>query len=456
VAEPLQDQLAQDQQAPVYGPVYRGVLLTLIMLVSAFAYVDRTVVQILGQPIKDDLGLSDFQLGLIGGLCFAIFYSTLGLPIARLAERKNRVTIISVSVAIFSAASALCGVATNFLTLFLFRIGVGIGEAGVSPPSTSLIGDYFPPHRRGFALTVMRLGAPAGAAFGSFFGAWVGLHYGWRWAMIAISGPGLIVAVLFRLVLREPPRGLNDPPEQRASAEPPPLGEAFRILYRTPAMMHLVVGLGVTTMGLYSAGAFNVPFYMRVHGLSLEKAGAFLGIISTFASLIGMTFGGLVIDFLAKRGPAWYALLPLIGVGVSAPAYFYAYMAAPVNVAMVLMLAGGVFMFFHSVPTLVAMQNLVPPDIRTTAAFVYFFVSTLVGVGLGPPITGFFSDFYASMALGADFAAHCPGKQLVGACAAASAAGLREALGTSCIFLVWGCIHFAFAARILGRREKWA
>jgi len=446
--------IAPGDAAPEYGPVYRGVLLVLILLVSAFAYVDRTVVQILGQPIKDDLGLTDFQLGLIGGLCFAVFYSTLGLPIARLAERKNRVTIIAVSVAIFSAASALCGVATNFVTLFLFRIGVGIGEAGVSPPSTSLIGDYFPPHRRGFALTIMRLGAPVGAAFGSFFGAWIGLHYGWRWAMVAISGPGLIVAVLFRLVLREPPRGLNDPPEQRASAEPPPLGEAFRILLRAPAMIHLIIGLGVTTMGLYSAGAFNVPFYMRVHGLSLQKAGAYLGFISTFASLIGMTFGGVVIDFLAKRGPAWYALLPLIGVGVSVPAYFYAYMYAGPTFAMVLMLAGGVFMFFHSVPTLVAMQNMVPPDIRTTAAFVYFFISTLVGVGLGPPITGFFSDIYASLALGADFASHCPGKQLVGACAAASATGLRQALGTSCVFLLWGCVHFAFAARILARLER--
>jgi predicted MFS family arabinose efflux permease len=445
----------QDIDTPEYGPVYRGVLLTLIMLVSAFAYVDRTVVQILGQPIKDDLGLSDFQLGLIGGLCFAIFYSTLGLPIARLAERKDRITIISVSVAVFSAASALCGAATSFTQLFLFRVGVGFGEAGVSPPSTSLIGDYFPPHRRGFALTIMRLGAPVGAAFGSFFGAWVGLHYGWRVAMVAISVPGLVVALLFRLILREPPRGMCDPPEQRAAAATmPPLGEAFRILFRAPGMIHLVIGLGVTTMGLYSAGAFNVPFFMRVHGLSLQRAGAYLGLISTFASLIGMSCGGLLIDFAAKRGAKWYALLPLIGVGISAPAYFYAYMFAGPTTTMVLMLVGGIFMFFHSVPTLVAMQNRVPPNIRATAAFVYFFISTLVGVGLGPPVTGFLSDVYATMVLGSDFASHCPGKQLVGACAQASGTGLRYALGTSCVFLVWGCVHFAFAARILAREEE--
>jgi MFS family permease len=176
-------------------------------------------VQTLGQSIKEDLSLSDLQLGLLGGLSFAVFYSTLGLPLARLAETKSRVTIISASVALFSLFSGLCGLATGFATLFLFRVGVGVGEAGVSAPGTSLIGDHFPPHRRGMALTLMRLGAPAGSAFGTFVGAWVGMHYGWRAAIVTVSVPGLVVALLFRLLLREPPRGMSD--HGRAASSPP-------------------------------------------------------------------------------------------------------------------------------------------------------------------------------------------------------------------------------------------
>ena len=438
-----------------FGARYRALLLLLILLVTAFSYVDRTVVQILGQPIKAELGLSDLQLGLLGGLSFAIFYSVLGLPIARAAERRDRITIIAVSVGIFSLMSALCGVATNFTQLFLCRIGVGIGEAGVLAPATALIGDHFRPERRGFALTVMRLGFPLGAAFGSFVGARIGADHGWRAAMLAVSLPGIVTAVLFRLLLREPPRGLSDPAELRVqAAETPPMLQAFSALLSRPAFRHMLIGLGITTMGLYSAGAFNVPFFMRVHGMTLAAAGGYLGTISTFSSLVGMSIGGFGIDFIARRGTRWYALVPVIGILATAPLYLYAYLAAPPFVAMLCMLVGGIFLFFHSVPTLVAMQNLVAPNIRATAAFLYFFVQTLVGVGFGPPITGFLSDLYASHALGAPFGATCHGPALTGACASASAFGLRMALGTSCLFFVWGAIHYFIAARLLARSEQ--
>jgi predicted MFS family arabinose efflux permease len=435
-----------------FGTGYQVMLLILIMLVSAFAYVDRTVVQTLGQSIKEDLNLSDLQLGLLGGLSFAVFYSTLGLPLARLAETKSRVTIISVSVALFSLFSGLCGIASGFGMLFLFRVGVGIGEAGVSAPGTSLIGDHFAPHRRGMALTLMRLGAPAGSAFGTFVGAWIGMHYGWRAAIVSVSVPGLIVALLFRLLLREPPRGMMDPIDQRrAAAKPPPMGLAFRTLFADRAYRHLLFGLSVTSMGLYSAGSFAVPFYMRVHGLSLQTAGAYLGSISTISSLIGMSLSGFGVDLIAKRGMRWYALVPCIGLVVTTPLYFYAYASAPPFVAMMCMLVGGTFMFFHAVPTLVAMQNMVAVNMRATAAFLYFFVSTLVGVGIGPVIIGKLSDIYASSMLGGAFAVHCGKPPLSGVCAAASAYGIRMALVTSCLFFVWGAIHYWLAARAIGK-----
>jgi MFS family permease len=435
-----------------FGTGYQVMLLVLIMLVSAFAYVDRTVLQTLGQSIKEDLSLSDFQLGLLGGLSFAVFYSTLGLPLARLAETKSRVTIISASVALFSLFSGLCGLATGFATLFLFRVGVGVGEAGVSAPGTSLIGDHFPPHRRGMALTLMRLGAPVGSAFGTFVGAWVGMHYGWRAAIVTVSVPGLVVALLFRLLLREPPRGMSDTAEQRiAAATPPPMMLAFRTLFADRAYVHLLVGLSVTSMGLYSAGNFAVPFYMRVHGLTLLEAGSYLGTISTISSLIGMSLSGFGVDLIAKRGMRWYALVPCIGLVVTTPLYFYAYAAAPPFVAMMCMLVGGTFMFFHAVPTLVAMQNMVAANMRATAAFLYFFVSTLVGVGIGPSIIGRLSDIYASTVLGGAFVGQCGKPPLDAACAAASAYGIRMALVTSCIFFVWGAIHYWLAARAIGK-----
>lgn len=438
-----------------FGTGYQVMLLILIMLVSAFAYVDRTVIQTLGQSIKEDLNLSDTQLGLLGGLSFAVFYSTLGLPLARLAETKSRVTIITVSVALFSLFSGLCGLATGFGMLFLFRVGVGIGEAGVSAPATSLIGDHFPPHRRGMAITLMRLGAPAGSAFGTFVGAWIGMHYGWRAAIVAVSGPGLIVALLFRLLLREPPRGMMDSPEQRAAtAAPPPMMLAFRTLFADRAYRHLLFGLSLTSMGLYSAGSFSVPFFMRVHGLSLQTAGAYLGSISSISSLIGMSLSGFGVDLIAKRGMRWYALVPFIGLVLTTPLYFYAYAAAPPFLAMMLMLVGGIFMFFHAVPTLVAMQNLVAVNMRATAAFLYFFVSTLVGVGFGPVIIGKVSDLFASSALGGAFASHCGKPPFSDACAAASAYGLRMALITSCIFFVWGAVHYWLAARTIGDRAE--
>lgn len=439
-----------------FGPAYRGVLLLLILLVSAFAFVDRVIVQTLAQPIKEDLGLTDFQLGLLGGLGFAILYSTLGLPIARMAERRDRITIVSVSIAIFSVFSLLCGTAVNFWQLFACRIGVGIGEAGVQAPSASLIGDHFPPHRRGFALTIMRLGAPVGSVFGSILGAWIAKDYGWRVALMAICGPGLLVAVVFRLVLRDPPRGMSDPVVAAGvPAGPPRMGAVFALMFRRPAFRHMLIGLGLATMGLYAGGAFTAPFFMRVHGLGLPEAGLYLAIISTAASTAGMSLGGFGIDVIARRGERWYALLPFWGLVISVPLYLVGYALDSAVIGLIFITVAGIFLFFHSVPTLVAFQNMVAPNMRTTAAFVYFFVSTLIGVGLGPPLLGLLSDAYASAALPTgNFSTLCSGARLTGACARASASGVRSALLTSIALYVWAAIHYWLAARAIAAETR--
>ncbi len=430
---------------PLFGRGYRATLLVLILLVSAFAYVDRVIVQTLAEPIKKDLGLTDFQFGLLGGLAFAILYSTLGLPIARLAERRDRVTIISVSVAIFSVMSLLCGMATNIWALFLCRIGVGIGEAGVQAPCTSLIGDHFPPHRRGFALTVMRLGAPVGALLGSVVAAWLARDYGWRVALMLVCAPGLVVALLFRLLLRDPPRGHSD---RLAGASMPPSGsapprtrEVFAQMFRRPAFRHMLAGLALASMALFAGGAFTAPFFMRVHELPLTTTALYVAIISTTASTAGMSLGGFGIDFIARRGRRWYALLPFWGIAISVPLYLAGYGLGNPVVAVTLITIAGVFLFFHSVPTLVAFQNMVAPQQRTTAAFVYFFVSTMVGVGFGPPLLGLLSDLFATASGVTD-------------AAAASAIGVRNALLASIGLYAWAALHYGLAARAIAAEDR--
>ncbi len=444
-----------EQEQPQFSKAYRAWLLTLILLTAAFAYIDRVIIQTLGQAIKEDLDLTDFQLGILGGLGFAILYSTLGLPIARLAERRSRINIISISVAIFSGMTVLSGMAASFWQLFLCRIGVGIGEAGVQAPSVSLLADHFPQHQRGTVMTIMKLGSPVGSVFGAVVGGWVAYHYGWRAAIISVAGPGLVLALLFRLTLREPPRGMSDPDRQEeAKADPPAFGTVMKIMWVRPEFRHMLIGLGLATMGLYAGGAFASPFFMRVHGLTLAEAGIYFGILSGAAATAGYALGGFGIDFISRRGAEWYALLPAIGMGLAVPFYLVGYLIGQPQLALAFQIIGGIFLFFHNIPTLVAFQNMVGPRMRATAAFVFFFISTLVGVGLGPPLLGLVSDLYANASFaGGGFNARCAGEALSldAACAQASALGVRYALASSMALYAWGAVHYLIAARCIAR-----
>lgn len=342
-----------------------------------------------------------------------------------MAERRDRITIISVSVAIFSAMSLLCGMATNFWQILLCPVGVGIGEAGVQAPSASLIGDHFPPHRRSFALTIMRLGAPVGSLFGSILAAWIARDHGWRAALMAICALGLIVARAFRLLLRDPPRGIGDNAPAHAAPQPPPgMGAVFGMMMRRAAFHHMLIGLALASMALYAGSAFTTPFFMRAHGLPLTHAALYLAIISMDASTAGICLGGFGMDFIARRGSHWYALLPFGGIAISIPLYLVGYSLGNPLPALIALTIAGIFLFFHSVPTLVAFQNLVPANMRTTAAFIYFFVSTLIGLGFGLPLLGLASDLFAGHAL-PDFGTVCTAARLTGVCAEASSTGVR-------------------------------
>ena len=437
-----------------FGPLYRGWLLTLVLLTAAFGYIDRVIVQTLAQPIKEDLGLSDFQLGMLSGLGFAILYSTLGLPIARLAERRSRVTIISVSVALFSGFTVLCGMAGNFVQLFLCRIGVGIGEAGVQSPSVSLLADHFPAERRGRAMTIMKLGSPVGSFCGALAAGYIAQEYGWRTAIMVVAGPGILVAILFKFTLREPQRGMCDetPPDENET--PPPLGDVLRMMWDRPEFRHMIIALALVTMGLFGGGAFVAPFFMRVHGLPLDEAAVYIAILTGIAASSGFAFGGFTIDFIGRRSARWYGLLPAIGVALSVPFYLLGYGLGDPRIGLAFQICGGASLFFHQIPTLVAFQNMVTARMRATAAFVFFFVSSLLGIGLGPPIMGFVSDVYASMVFGGDFGAACSAEAMSPECTRASAQGVRYALMSGTALYAWAAIHFYLASRRMASAQN--
>ncbi len=200
-----------DQEAPRYSDSYKRVVVAFLLAAYTLNFIDRTILATIGQAIKVDLKITDTQLGLLGGLAFAILYTLLGVPIARLAERWNRVSIISISIVVWSGFTAACGLAANFASLLALRVGVGIGEAGCSPPSHSLISDYFEPKRRASALSVYAFGIPLGAMIGAIAGGWLAQHLGWRAAFMIVGAPGVILAVLVKLIVREPPRAIQSP-----------------------------------------------------------------------------------------------------------------------------------------------------------------------------------------------------------------------------------------------------
>lgn len=440
-----------------YSAGYRFWLLTLLLLIAAFAFIDRVIMQTLGQVIKEDLNLTDLQLGVLGGLSFALLYSTLGLPLARLAERHSRVNIIAASVGLFSVMAALCGLAQNFWQLFLYRVGVGIGEAGVQPPGVSLISDHFPPKRRGAAIVTMQLGTAVGAVFGAFGGGWIAQNYGWRAAIVALAVPGILLAILFKLTLREPPRGMCDDEPSREAA-PPPFLAVWRLLASKPAFWHMMAGLGLTMMATYGWGAFTTPYAMRVFGIPVQDAGLIYALIAGVAGGTGLMISGYTIDWISRRDQRWYAWLPTLGVACAAPSMLVALSMQALWPFVFAVMVGNLFTFFYQTPTIVAMQNMVTPRMRATAAFVFFFVNTLVGVGFGPAITGLLSDLFAqgAFAIG-DFAAMCPGGRAIPgaeanfgqACAAASTEGVKASLTTMALFYLWAAAHYWMASRTI-------
>ena len=374
------------------GATSGGRVLAILLLAYIFNFIDRQIIGVLAVPIKAELQLSDTQLSLMGGIAFALFYSGLAIPIAWLADRKNRVNIIAFSVALWSLFTAACGLAQNFWHLFLARMGVGIGEAGGVAPSYALISDFFPKERRARALALFSLGIPIGSALGVFFGGWIASNLDWRSAFIIVGLAGLPAALLVRVGIKEPVRGGFDSSDGTASEPAPPLSVVAATLARTPSFWLLSFGAASGSILGYGLIFWLPSFFTRSFGLELTEVGWFYGSIVLVGGVAGTWLGGWIGDRTGSASPGAYALVPAICFLIAAPAFAIGLFAPSLTIGWILFVIAQMLALAWLGPVIAAVQHIVPPNMRATASASFLFINNLIGIGFGIFFLGFMSD----------------------------------------------------------------
>lgn len=385
---------------PKWTP-YQKYIIFLLLTVYMFNFIDRQIVAILSPAIKADLGLSDTQLGLLKGFAFAVFYAVFGFPIARLADKKNRVTIISVCAALWSGMTVLCGTAQSFIQLLLYRMGVGVGEAGCNPPAHSLISDYFPREQRATALGIYSLGITLGSLFGILLGGVIAEKLGWRWAFVIVGAPGILLALIVKLTLKEPERGAMEPANVRAKMldqktdlqAAPSLEEALNTMLTIKSYVLLTVSASITAFSGYALGLWIVDFVVRTHELNYSELTLPLALSIGIGGGIGTLCGGLATDAFGKQDRAAYFSIPAYVHLISVPLFLAGMWVESSN------LCFGIFFFVFALHASVAgpyyglVQNLAPVNLRAFASALFFFVLAIVGIGAGPVYIGILSEF---------------------------------------------------------------
>ncbi len=436
---------------------YRSVFVASMFAICCFNFADRAVFAVLAQAIKVDLKLTDFQLGLAQGLAFAGLYSLFGIPFGWLSERFNRVRIVAAITTIWSVSTVFCGMVQSFMQLLFARSGVGLGEAGFVPATSSLVADHFPGTRRASAMSIVMLGTPVGTFLGSLIAGWAADAWTWRMAFYVLGLPGLLSALFIWIVLREPPRGLADN-VPKSPAPPPNLRTFWSQLVHRPAFRYVIIGGALAGFGMTSISTFLAVFLARVHHLPMREAGALYGTISGASIAIGLVIGAFSSDWLAQRDKRWSAWIATLGLGLAPFVYFVAFrIEARAPAAVVLTGAAAILLLFYG-PTLGMIQNLLEPKMRATGVALFTTLYTAIGAGLGPTFVGLMSDhFTQSVFAEGNFKILCPGgvapagspEALVQACANASAIGVQQALTAAvCVFFL-AALSFYMASRTL-------
>jgi len=372
------------------GGAYRNFVLVMLTLVYVFNFIDRQLLVILQESIKQDLQLSDTQLGMLSGFTFAIFYVTMGIPIARLADKGNRRNIVAISLGLWSLMTGLSGMAKNFIHLLLARIGVGIGEAGGSPPAHAMISDYFPPGKRATALSFYSTGIYFGMLVGFLMGGYLNEALGWRTAFYVLGIPGVIFSLLFYAVVKEPRRGATD--ANAPVVEKHSFFEVVRLLYSKPVFGFLSAATALHCFCIYGLLNWTPSFLARLHGMSKTDIGVALGLILGTTGVAGTFFGGYMTDRFGKTDKRRYMTLPAYFILISIPFVIGALLLK--NTAAVLF-CFGVSNFLYGTylgPSINVAHSLVPASMRALTSAILFFVLNLVGLGFGPLVVGMISD----------------------------------------------------------------
>lgn len=385
---------------------YRAWVLAMLFIVYAFNFLDRQIISILAIPIQDELGLTDRQLGLLGGIAFAALYSTLGVPIAWLADRKSRTWIITVSLVLWSGFTAVSGAAQNFWQLFFARVGVGVGEAGGVAPSYSLIADYFPPEKRARALALYSLGIPIGSAFGVIAGAMiaggvVSDNLDWRAAFLMVGIAGIVIAPIFKLTVREPARGGLDkaaPTAEEIPADPvetsvpsaasPSFFAVLALLAKKPSFWFLTFGATFSSMMGYGSFFWLPSFFARSFGINIVETGLLFGTVLFIGGSLGILLGGIIGDRLGAGKKSAYAIVPAIAFFLAFPLYVAGILApSPLIAVFLFIIPTGLGLAWLG-PTLSAFQHLAPPNMRAMASATFLLINNLLGIGIGIYVLG--------------------------------------------------------------------
>jgi MFS family permease len=383
---------------------YRNYLLAVLTVIALFNYVDRTALGLVLQNIKTDLQLSDTQLGFLSGIAFALFYSVMGVPIARWADRGNRVTIITLTTALWSVAVALCGVATSFTQLLLTRVAVAVGEAGCIPPAFSLIADYFNRGERPRASAIYGLAGVFSAVIGYFVAGWLNEFYGWRVTFVCMGAPGVALALLAWFTLREPRRQLTTASGggqgllATGVPQQPSLKEVRVTLWRSRTFVHLQLCLAVMYFFNYGIGQWLPSFFVRSYGLSTGVLGTWFTVIVGPAGALGMYLGG---EWASRRGANNESLqLKVVAVAiiVAGALMVPAYLTHNMYLSFLLMALSSVGLAIANGPVFATIQTLIPERMRAVAFAIVYLTANLVGMGLGPLAAGVLSDFFREWA----------------------------------------------------------
>ena len=415
------------------APVWALLLLTGIYICG---FIDRIIMQVLVEPVKAEFHLTDVQIGVLTGLAFAVLNVGLGLLVARLAERRRRMTLITIGAVLWSIATAACGLVNNFAQLVLARISVGVGEAVGLPSSSSIISDYFPKEKRTTAMSVLFLAPPIGAFIGFVVGGMIAQEYGWRATFWVAAIPGIILAIAATLTIREPQRGRFDELGDQIN-EVPSFAAVFRRMWERHSLRHILAGSVVASMVGFGVNAFLAAFLMRRFGFSLAEAGLTSGFIGALPASVSVYAAGWLADRIGRRDARSYGFIPGISLLLSAPLYILAVTRTNPVHAVVLLGVATLFMYTYLGPTQGVFQNMMHPRMRVTSFAFNSMLYSLIGNSLGPLIVGALSDHFAPHAA-----------------TSGTGAGLMIALALIAVGYIWAAVHYLLATRSL--RQEWS